>query len=743
MFKKISPVVLVGLALTGFSLYLYISGPAFVQAISSYAYDTFMRSVHDKPKSDSVVIVDLDEASLKNPELGQWPWPRYLVSEMTKKILDAGASVVAFDIVFAERDRTSPTIIRTNMNRHFNLDVDIRGVPDSLLDFDEVFATTLASGKTILGCAMIPCEEVAQKVDASLDPYFEKEMRIIVKGRGDGKKFMLQANNIALSIKQLLKTSRSAFFNATADVDNIVRSSPLVWSYGPDRVYPSLALESVRLFLGIERCVVEFDEYGITQIRMKDLVIPTDKVGRLIVNFRDISTDPKTGFVSSFPVYPAWEVLQGKVGSAALSNKIVFIGTSAVGLKDRRATPLTQDFSGVEVHATMIDNILAGDMLRIPNWMEGVNFIAILLMGVFLTIFISRGKSWLSFMVSVLMIFLAIKISLVIFEKSHLVFIPVWVILSIMIIYPSLTMIKFWQEELQKKKVRDMFGTMVSEKVLHFLETNPGSFTLTGQRREATMLFSDVAGFTTISESMSPDKLSELLNRYLSPMTHIIMDRSGYVDKYEGDAIMAEWGVPYPVKDHAIEACIAALEQQEKLAEIRPVLKAEYGQDIHVRMGINSGAVTAGNMGSDRKFQYTVMGDAVNQAARLEPANKEYGTLIMIGETTYAAAKEAIEARLLDRMIVKGKTIPISIYELLARKGGLSAEKSKVVELYQEALKLHWDRKWDEAIKLLRNALELDQRDSPSAKLITRIEGYKVSPPPDGWTGEFIQLRKD
>src|SRR3989339_14353 len=209
MFKKISPVVLVGLVLTGVSLYLYISGPAFIQAISSYAYDTFVRSVHDQPKSGRVAIVDLDEESLKRPELGQWPWPRYLVSEMTRKILDAGASVVAFDIVFAERDRTSPIIVRTNMNRHFNLDVEIKGVPDDLFDFDEMFATTLASGKTILGCAMIPCEEVAPNADPSVDPYFEKEMRMIVKGKGDGKKLMLQSNNIAISIKQLLKASRS------------------------------------------------------------------------------------------------------------------------------------------------------------------------------------------------------------------------------------------------------------------------------------------------------------------------------------------------------------------------------------------------------------------------------------------------------------------------------------------------------------------------------------------------------
>ncbi|MDD5521238.1 MAG: adenylate/guanylate cyclase domain-containing protein [Kiritimatiellae bacterium] len=754
MLKKISPVVVVGLLLTIGCLSFYISGSSLIQAISNYAYDrlicysirydTYFRRVDAKPKSDRVVIVDLDDKSLGRTELGQWPWPRYLVSEMTRKILDAGASVVAFDVVFAERDRTSPVMIRTNMNSHFNLDVELKGVPNNLLDFDEIFAATLAKGKTILGCAMSPTDEPLTNIDLSFDPYFDKDKHIIVKGKGAGKSYILQSGGIAISIKQLLKTSRSAFFNAIPDSDNIVRSNPLVWAYGPDRIYPSLAMEALRLDMNIERdrCFVDYDECGITQIRLKDLVVPTDNVGRLIINFRDVNKEPKTGFVSSFPVFTAWEVISGAFSASSFSNKIVFIGTSAVGLKDRRATPVTKDFSGVEIHATMIDNMLAGDMLQIPNWIDGANFVAIFVMGVFLTFFISRGRSWLSFVVSIVMVISSILFSWFVLKVYNGVFVPVWVILSIIIIYPTLTMIKFWQEELQKKRVRDMFGTMVSERVLHFLENNPESFSLTGQRREATMFFSDVAGFTTISENLPPNKLSELLNKYLSPMTHLIMDRNGYVDKYEGDAIMAVWGVPYPMDNHATEACLAALEQQAKLAEIRPKLNEEYGHDIHVRMGLNSGVVTAGNMGSDRKFQYTVMGDAVNQAARLEPANKIYNTLIIIGETTYNEAKNAIEARYLDKMIVKGKTKPISIYELLAVKGGLSAEKMKVIELYEEALRLHWARKWDESIKLLENVLELDQRDGPSAKLLSRIQQYRESPPPEGWSGEFLQLNK-
>jgi len=364
-------------------------------------------------------------------------------------------------------------------------------------------------------------------------------------------------------------------------------------------------------------------------------------------------------------------------------------------------------------------------------------------MALFLTFFIARGRSWLSFLVAVMVILMLVKLSLVLLDRFDLVFVPTWEILSVMIIYPILTMIKFWQEELQKKRVRDMFGTMVSTTVLHYLENHPGSFSLSGQKREATIFFSDVAGFTTISETLEPEQLSNLLNGYLSPMTSIIMDHGGYVDKYEGDAIMAEWGVPYPVSDHATQACLAALEQQQKLEELRPALKAKYGKEIRVRMGVNSGTVTAGNMGSDKRFQYTVMGDAVNQAARFEPANKDYGTQIMIGETTYEEAKASIEVRLLDKLIVKGKTKPICVYELLARKGHLSEGKRKVVDCYEKGLALHWERRWDEALACLDRALELDPGDGPSARMRDRIIEYQKTPPPAHWAGEYERKSKD
>jgi adenylate cyclase len=746
MLKKISPVVVVGLLLTAACVCLYSWRPPFITDISNRAYDLILKYNAEPQKSDSAVIVDLDERSLK--EVGQWPWSRYIVAQLALKIMEDNASVVVFDVIFAERDRTSPCNMEQDINKRFkDLNVKISGLPEdgSLNDFDANFAEVLGAGSSVLGCYMYRSSEQAPDTATTDDNSYKGHIQL--RGRKLGvniNDFIMQADRILVSIPELNSKSSAAFINAEPDNDNIVRNPPLFIAFGSQRIYPALALEALRLHLNAEKCIVDYDESGIEQVRIPpDVYIPVDRAGRFAVNFRTLRESANSVASSSFPTYSAVDVVRGKFTPGTFSNKIVFVGTSAVGLNDNKATPICPYFPGVEVHATIIDNVLAGDMLWNPAWMPSVHWSVIIIVGIFLTILISRGRSWISFLVSVLVILLSISASLVMIRRYHLIFHPTWIILSVIIIYTLLTMIKFWQEELQKKQVRDMFGTMVSADVLHYLENNPGSFSLSGTKAEATMFFSDIRGFTTISESLPAGKLSVFLNRYLSPMTDIIMERRGYVDKYEGDLIMAVWGVPYPMKDHAVQACLAAIEQQEKLAAIRPILRAEFGHDIHVRMGINSGTVTAGNMGSDKKFQYTVIGDAVNQAARFEPVNKDYGTLIVVGETTYEEAKDFVEARLLDRIVVQGKTQPIRLYELLARKGSLPPAKMKVVRFYETALQAHWERKWDEAIACLDAGLELDSQDTPSIRLRERVSAYKQTPPPDAWAGEYVRASKD
>ncbi len=730
--------IFAGLSLTVACLGLYVFEPPFVSAVSLKTYDFLMREVNTPPTSGRVVMVDLDEASLAR--YGQWPWSRYRVAELTGRIFDAGAVVVAFDIVFPEPDRTSPLVLRNALSAEFNVEIGIHGLPDSLSDFDRIFAKSLSNRNTILGCFMHPSSNVVHEVDADSDPHYRGYF--YTKGPGCVNEHLVQADGLTISIPALSEAAgNNAFINTLPDSDNVVRGTPLVWAFGSSRIYPSLALEAVRMHGGVGQIGVEYDDNGITAIRLRERVIPTDGAGRLAINYR--RTSDSDGYARSLPWYSAAKVMSGQVGRECLDGKIVFIGTSATGLRDLRATPLAAEFAGVEIHATVVDNILAGDMLVQPSWMRAVDMAAIFFVGLLLSILITKGRSWLSFLYTIMLILLAIWGSLLLLRKWNIVFVPTWPIISMLVVYIVLTMVRYWQEERQKRHVRAMFGTMVSQEVLKYLEDHPERLSLSGQKTEATMFFSDVAAFTSISENLAPEKLSELLNRYLSPMTSVIMNRNGYVDKYEGDAIMAEWGVPFPIADHAVQACLAALEQQETLDVLRPILDRQFGYAIHVRMGINSGRVTAGNMGSERRQQFTVMGDAVNQAARLEPVNKDYGTRIIIGQTTYDLARDFIETRLLDKIVVAGKTHPLCIYELTGRKGSVDARMVDFAALYEEALRLHWDRKWDEAERALEKAVQLNAGDGAVQRLKKRILFYRLNPPSDDWSGEYVRASKD
>lgn len=743
--KSFSSAIFLGLALTLACLGLFVLRPRLVEDVSGKVYDALLRRRPAPPQTGRVTMVDLDDRALET--FGQWPWPRYLVARLTSKLLAANPAVIGFDIVFAEPDRASPAAVRDDIEREFGVRIDLAELDGACRDYDAMFARVLRSGPIVLGCAMQPGAE-GEPPPPDANDSAPGGSRLFAKGAHGTDPdalaaFLPPAGKMTVPIPVLRREAAMGFFNATPDADNIVRSSPLIWADGTGKLYPSLALEAVRLDRGASQCIMEYSRQGIERLRLGDLDIPCDRAGRLIVNYRTIQANALIGFASSFPTFSAADILTDAVDPAALAGKILFVGTSAAGLRDIKATPLTEMFSGVEVHATLVDNILAGDVLRLPNYMAGVQAAAILLAGLSLTVLVAKGRSWLSFALAAAAVPATVALSLWLLHKHHVVFDPTWILATIGMTYPALTTLRFWQEERQKRKVRTMFGTMVSREVLQYLELHPDSFSLTGHKSETTMFFSDIAGFTTLSERLDPERLTCLLNRYLTPMTDIIIASGGYVDKYEGDAIMAEWGVPFALADHAARACLAAIEQQQKLAELRPQLQAEFGCELRVRMGINTGIVTAGNMGSENRFSFTVIGDAVNLAARLEPAAKDYGVQILISEYTFQAARERVEARLLDKLVVAGKSAPVSIYELLGRAGETPPTKRTVVALYEDALRLHWERRWDEARARLREALALDPEDGPSLHLSARIDGYRLQPPPPGWTGERIRAAKD
>lgn len=708
----------------------YIYQPPFAAELSRRVFDLFLQTTAKPVQTDAVAIVDIDDASLG--AYGQWPWPRTRLADLTARLWEQGAAVVVYDVIFIEPDRTSPETVVEDWSAQFGTEVQVSGLPPGAEQFDRMFAESLQGGASVLGCFL-------NLTDKPLSDFQEREPSLyrgifFEKGMAD-RQWLLQAENSLQPIPELAESAAGiAFINTVPDSDSIIRSIPLAIAYGPGRIYPSLSLEAIRLYCGARKLGLIYDSQagGLQQVLVPNAgVIPTDRHGRLTVNYRS----------DRFPHWSVKDVLDGRVPDGALQDKILFVGTSAAGLQDLRSTPFSSDFPGVEVHATAVDNIIAGDILREPGWVFGANLLLILAGGLVVMLLVVYTPAAISFLVMLAADAAVVGGAFWLLKEKSLVVCPAETVTAWGLVFAGVIAVKYWQEEHGRKQVRGMFGTMVSPDVLRYLEQNPGSFSLSGERAEATMFFSDVAGFTTISESLDPERLAALLNRYLSPMTEIIMARGGYVDKYEGDAIMAEWGVPFPADDHAAQACYAALEQQKKLAELRETLKIEFGHELTVRMGINTGTVTAGNMGSEGRFQYTVMGDAVNQAARFESGSKPYGVQIMIGETTRKAVGDLFEVRLLDRLVVKGKTRPIRVYELLANAGELSAEKAQVVALYESALALHWERKFEEALAKLDEALNI-LADPPSEMLNKRIVFYLENPPEEGWSGAFVNTEK-
>jgi adenylate cyclase len=724
-----------GLTVTGILLYLFEPGP--VQRISLVAYDALMQYVSRPAVDNRVVIVDIDEESLESH--GQWPWPRYVLADLTERLLTGGADVVLFDVLFAEDDRTSPQRVIDGLNHHFGTHAALEGVPSEVADYDQIFADTLASGNTVLGCYIFG----EKNGTPPPDPYYDA--RIFPRLQPGNSSFelhsaLLKASDITFPIRALHEGAKSvAFINATVDFDNVVRANPLIWSAGKDRYYPSLALEAVRLATGAAQIVVEYDQNGVRRIRLNDLVIDTDAGGRAIINYR---TFKDSAAHRSFDYFSAADVLTGVVRRDTFDGKIVFVGSSATGLMDIKATPLARNFAGVETHATLVDNILAGDVLRNPPEMRLATVALNLVIGLFLTWMTTRTRSWICGLCTILLVVGIIGLSITLLRDAHLIFVPATPLITAITIYIVLTTLRYGQEEVKRGRLRSIFGPMVSEEVMKYMEENPDSISLAGQDVEATVFFSDIAGFTPIAEVLSADEVTQLLNEYLSPMNQIILEARGYVDKYQGDSIMAEWGIPYPIADHATKACLAALAQDREIRRLAPELSAKYGHDVNIRMGINSGVVKAGYIGSEKRKQYTVIGDAVNQASRLEALNKVYGTRIIIGEETYSQAHGSVDTRLLDRVIVKGRTQPIKIYELIAEIGSLPPEKVRLAGAYETALQYHWERKWETALNHLAAALEIDPDDGPSAVLKTRIESYRQQELPAEWDGAFVQTAK-
>ncbi len=656
------------------------------------------------PAPEEVVLVVLDQSSLEaaQKEGINWPWPRQMYAPILQFCAAAGARAVAFDILYTEPSSY--------------------GVED-----DQVLAEALK----VNGRAILP---IFLSNQTRPHPSYEKDLldRISIPLKNDSGKEPASYLSSLPPIQALAESAR-ALGNVAIypDSDGLYRRVPVIFSY-QGRWIPSLGLAAFQGVAEQGQPVLETNSF-----KLKNRSFPLDSKQNFLLYYYSQEND--------FRRFSAFNLIQSSLALQegrkpiypleSLRDKIVFVGFTAPGLFDLKPTPVSSVTPGVAIHATFVANLLRGDFrVRVSS-----SFILLLGLGLALAmavIVLLVSSLWrLALMVLVCTGALAFFI-LFSFHKNFW-FDGVLLASCLGLSFAISTAFSYATEGRQKRQIKQAFSHYMSDLLIQDLLKHPEKLRLGGERRVLSVFFSDLAGFTSLSEKLSPEGVVTLLNRYLTAMTDIILASGGIIDKYEGDAIMAFWGAPLPQEDHAARACLAALDNQARLVDLRREFAQIGLPPVFARIGINTGEMIIGNMGSSQRFDFTVIGDSVNLASRLEGAGKEYGVSILISEDTYLRAQDAVEVRELDLLQVKGKERPVRIYELLAKKGELQSPKARVREVFAEGLALYRKQAWEEAAPRFQQVLELNSEDGPARTFIRRCQIYRGNPPGPGWDGVY------
>ncbi|MEK6589531.1 MAG: adenylate/guanylate cyclase domain-containing protein [Nitrospinota bacterium] len=741
---KLTPFKIV-LLITTLVITLYFLDPSFIKFMELKSLDLrFIYRGEVKPGKE-VAIAAIDEKSID--ELGKWPWPRYIQSELVDKLTRKGVKVIGFDVVFSEPDINPGLHKLGELKRLLQEDKSVnpeimKRIEDAEKESnnDLIFADSLKkSERAILGYFFHFSKEGLEHISReSLNAYLEyiknSQYNAVRFASPAAQLIPLQsAYAVEASIKPLSDAAKGAgFFSFISDDDGGIRKVPLIVRYA-DTLFPPLSIEILREYLHTS-VSFNIEDYGVDEVQLGDIVIPTDEHGAMLINYY--------GRQKVFPHYSITDIIHDRIPGELLKDKIILIGPTAIGIYDLRITPFQKNYPGVEIHATLIDNILHQRFIVRPEWTAIYDMAVVILIGIILGLLLPRLKALYAGGLILAITLVYLKFAYFFFLDKGLWINIVYPLIETISVYIGITVYRYATEEREKRFIKGAFSQYLAPAVINQLIENPKMLELGGEEKILTAFFSDIKGFSTFSERLTPKELVHLLNIYLTEMTDIVLEYTGTVDKFVGDAIVAFFGAPVSYDDHAKRACYAALDIQKKSVELRERLKKEGHPEIYTRIGLNTGPMVVGNMGTIRKMNYTIMGDAVNLASRLEGANKPYGTFIMLGETTYAAAREFIEARELDLMRVVGKTEPVRVYELIARKGEMDQKKREVVESYTMGLSCYKQREWDNAILQFNKALQIDAHDGPSKTYLNRGNEFKISPPPADWDGVYVMKTK-
>ncbi len=708
--------------------------PRLLQSFDNRCTDALFHIRGPQPTSSTVVIVDIDNDSLAR--YGQWPWSRHILAQLMEIINRQKPRAIMFDFVFPEPDRTSPSQFLAGLPA--DVVTQIPAATRKQLQEDDRFNHDLALGQVLANSPSVLGYALTMDTGLALgeDPFPSITIKFSPTQAASGQINLLHATNGVTNIADIAQAESEGFFNVYPGLSGTIRKVPLFMEYN-GLPYPSLALEGFRIGNDLTTATIHLTttSHGIKRdilgVQLGTTFLPTDEQGQLTVNFRGPS--------ESFPYISAADILSSK-NLAKLKGRYILIGSSAAGLLDLRATPFSNVMAGVEIHANLIDNMVAGDPMTYDTYSEiGLTYCTIIIGGLALAALLAYSTPIAGALGGVLLILISIASAYLLFMENRIVGIT-YPLFSTMTVFFIVTLFNYFFTGRDKRFLNDAFKRYVSPAVVKEMVNNPKRLSLSGETKSLTIFFSDIRDFTSISEELSPKKLSQLMNEYLTAMTEIIMQNGGTVDKFIGDAIMAIWGAPLDIPQQELLAVRTSLLSLEVLEKQQPTWQKKGYPHIDIGIGLNSGPVRVGNFGSERRFNYTVLGDNVNLAARLEGLNKTYGSRILISEYTKRAVEKEIFCRYIDRVRVKGKEEPVRIYEPLCEQGD-NEKRQEEITLYNRAMYYYQAKKFGEAHSHFQQ-LASSHPHRLYSLYQQRSHHFMVTPPENDWDGVYTHTSK-
>lgn len=696
--------------------------------LSDLLFDGFQRAAPRTATADpGVVVVDIDEASLQH--IGQWPWPRDRVGQLVDMLGGMGAAAIAFDMVFTEPDRTSlgPQLQRLQA-QGFAVQLPA-GAP---LDNDALFAASIARNPVVLGVALSDEPGLALSPPMAGLSFAGTDPRRYLEATGGGLSNLPGLTQAASGIGS---------FSFPPARDNIIRNMPLVAVAG-GQLYPGLGVEALRVAQGASGLMLRSSDasgevggsrLALTSVKVGVLALPSMADGRLRVHFSGMP---------HMTVIPAWQLLQGDAAALAdkVEGRIVLVGTSAIGLRDIVATPLAAAAPGVNVHAELIDQALNQQFLQRPDWARGAEVVAAVLASLLLLLVLRLGRPVLSSLALSLLLGALLGGAWWAYRRHAMLLDPLPGLLCLLSVFLTMMPALLFLGNREKRFVRTAFGRYLSPALVERLSQDAQALQLGGENREITVLFSDIRGFTTLSENLAPDALTALLNRYLTPMTDVLLAHEATIDKYIGDAIMAFWNAPVDIPDHPRKACLAAL----GMAAAVDALNAACGSAIRIGVGLHVGDACVGNLGSQQRFSYSAIGDTVNLASRVEGLTKFYGLTVMVTEAVRAQAADLAFVEV-DRVRVVGRSEPVVLHALLG-DASLAADAVFQAMAAQHAVVLAHYRRGDFGAAAVQLQVLSESSAALPLQALHRFLAQRIDQlmanPPEAWDGIFTATTK-